>query len=434
MSRPDALQRLRDAKTALVMESPFFGALALRLKLTESKRTRTAATDGQSLFYAPAYIDKQQHAQLVGLFAHEVLHPGLLHHTRRGDRDPMLWNVACDHGINLQLRKAGFELPEGAPCDPRFTGQSEEAIYDVLWREQQAERQQQKGEEEEDEGEPEPGEGEGEGEEEGQDGAGDEPEGEADDGGEGEGEDKGEGAPGASEAPGGSGEADEALADMPGAVFDSPDPVADAPDWTVAVKEAAMAAKRMGNLPGGIAVLVEEALRPRTDWKALLRRFLQQAAAADYSWRAPNRRYASQGIYLPEIRSEAMPAMVVIIDTSASTQGFQNAFLSECAAAAEQVQPECIHLLEVDCYLQRATRFERGEPLTIEGGLRGQGGTSFSPGFEWIEREGIQPACVVYLTDGEGLFPEEPDYPVLWMMSTDTVAPWGETVRIEHGD
>ena len=44
----------------------------------------------------------------------------------------------------------------------------------------------------------------------------------------------------------------------------------------------------------------------------------------------------------------------------------------------------------------------------------------------------IQPACLVYLTDLQGTFPDKPpDYPVLWVTTTDQEAPWGETVRLE---
>ena len=34
------------------------------------------------------------------VMAHELLHVGLSHHTRRQGRDPYLWNVACDYVIN----------------------------------------------------------------------------------------------------------------------------------------------------------------------------------------------------------------------------------------------------------------------------------------------------------------------------------------------
>ena len=108
-------------------------------------------------------------------------------------------------------------------------------------------------------------------------------------------------------------------AERPGAVFDAPDPAQQEAEWQVALKQATQAAQMMGQLPGGIALAVEKIMKPRIDWRAILRRFVQQSATADYSWRMPNRRYIAGGLYLPEIRSESMPAIVVVVDSSAST-------------------------------------------------------------------------------------------------------------------
>jgi predicted metal-dependent peptidase len=73
--------------------------------------------------------------------------------------------------------------------------------------------------------------------------------------------------------------------------------------------------------------------------------------------------------------------------------------------------------------------FERG---TFGESLRpvGGGGTHFAPAFTWLKEHDIEPACAVYLTDLEGGFGEEPDYPVLWVSTTRKVAPWGRTIHM----
>ena len=73
--------------------------------------------------------------------------------------------------------------------------------------------------------------------------------------------------------------------EQPGGVLDAPDPAQQEAEWQVALKQATQAAQMMGQLPGGIALAVDEVLRPRVDWKSILRRFVQQSATADYSWR-----------------------------------------------------------------------------------------------------------------------------------------------------
>jgi predicted metal-dependent peptidase len=395
------MDRLRAARRELVLDHPFFGALALRLNLKEETqgRTRTLGTDGRCIFYDPAFVQSASDAELIGLLAHEVMHPAMQHHTRRGARDPRLWNDAADCAINPILLDAGLSLPAGALNDLQYRGLSAEAIYEA--------RQQPTGD----------------------------PDAESDEGG-----------PGASQNGSGtsaadvsqnsglgrrSAEAGSDLADKVGAVWDAPDPIQQAAEWQVAVKQAALAAQMMGRLPGDINIAVEEACTPRIDWKTLLRRFLQSCSAADYSWRRPNRRYTPGGLYLPEIRSEAMPPIVVAVDTSGSTKRVLPLFKAELQSIVDECQPEATVVIMADAAVQRVDRFERGDPIEFH--VEGLGGTDFRPVFEHVVREPLELACLIYLTDGFGTFPDAPpDFPTLWALTESRVeVPWGETVVID---
>jgi predicted metal-dependent peptidase len=77
------------------------------------------------------------------------------------------------------------------------------------------------------------------------------------------------------------------LADRPGAAWDAPDPATQEAEWQVAVKQASHVAQMTGQLPAGLRQAVEESLNPQIGWRAVLRRFVQQFAQADYSWRMP---------------------------------------------------------------------------------------------------------------------------------------------------
>ena len=129
-----AKQRLSTARATLVLDHPFFGSLALRMNLEEETRgrTQTMATDGRSIFYDPKFVKGCSDLELVGLLAHEVMHPAMQHHTRRGDRDPRLWNDAADYAINPILTEAGFVLPGGALTSFQYRGMTAEQIYDDL--------------------------------------------------------------------------------------------------------------------------------------------------------------------------------------------------------------------------------------------------------------------------------------------------------------
>jgi hypothetical protein len=90
------------------------------------------ATDGVSLFYNPAFVETLNAAELAGVLAHEVMHPALQHHTRRGDRDRKRWNMACVYAINPLLLDAGLTLPKDVLIEHRFRGMSAERIYNLI--------------------------------------------------------------------------------------------------------------------------------------------------------------------------------------------------------------------------------------------------------------------------------------------------------------
>jgi predicted metal-dependent peptidase len=403
MNTPQTIrERILTARKTLVLDHVFFGALALRMSIVEETRgrTRTMATDGRAIYYDRDYVKSCSDVELLGLLAHEVMHPALQHHTRRADRDPNAWNDSADYAINLLLIDAGFTLPEGMLLDAQYRGMTAEQIYEART---QAFNDQEGGE---------------------RVGGGDPT---CDDPGDGEqGGDDGD-------ATGQEGDRDalNSLADRAGAVWDASDPAAQQAEWQVALKQASTVAQMMGQLPAGIRQAVEESLKPQIGWRAVLRRFVQQCATADYSWRMPHRRYLSSGLFLPELRSESMPVLVVVVDSSGSTKSVLPRFKAELESIVEECQPEATIVIMADADVQRVDRFERGDP--IEFNVEGLGGTDFRPAFAYIEREQLNPACLIYLTDGDGVYPEEAaEYPTLWAISTpDWPVPWGETLYID---
>jgi predicted metal-dependent peptidase len=97
----------------------------------------TMATDGVSLYFNPEFVERLSSAELIGTLAHEVMHPALQHHTRRGERDPKRWNMACDYAINPMLLDAGLSLPEEVLYEAHFRGMSAEEIYNRLEAEEE---------------------------------------------------------------------------------------------------------------------------------------------------------------------------------------------------------------------------------------------------------------------------------------------------------
>ncbi|HEY4047126.1 MAG TPA: hypothetical protein VGM27_09700, partial [Acidobacteriaceae bacterium] len=132
--------RIQKARTALLLDHPFFGTMLFRLGARACTAVATMATDGVSLYFNPEFVEKLGSAELIGTLAHEVMHPALQHHTRRADRSPKRWNMACDYAINAMLVDAGLTLPKGVLLDHRFRGMSAERIYNLLDEEDQNQR------------------------------------------------------------------------------------------------------------------------------------------------------------------------------------------------------------------------------------------------------------------------------------------------------
>jgi predicted metal-dependent peptidase len=124
--------RIQKARTVLLLDHPFFGSPLFRLGGRTSNSIQTMATDGVSLFYNPAFVETPDAAELAGVLAHEVTHPALQHHMRRGDGDRKRWNMACDYAINPLLLDAGLTLPKDVLFDHRFRGMSAERIYNLI--------------------------------------------------------------------------------------------------------------------------------------------------------------------------------------------------------------------------------------------------------------------------------------------------------------
>lgn len=407
-----AAQKMSRARAELILSQPFFGALALKLKLEQRQDVETLCVDGVTLSYNPDFIVGLSHAETVGVVAHEVMHCAAAHHARRGNRDHETWNEAGDYAINGILDGAGFDLPEGALLDPSYHGQSADEIYLTL----KARKPQQ----------PQGGQGQsgaGQGQNQGGQGQGGQ-------GQQGQGHGAGNGATGH-------------FADAPGAAGSEAAAKAAENEWKVATMQAAQAAKAAGKLPAEIAEMIEDMRRPQVDWREVLPRFVSQVAQADYTWSRPNRRFIHMGLHLPSLYSERVGRIGIVVDTSGSVSKEElDAFGGEVTAIAEDVAPEQVRVVYCDTRVQREDVFE--DPTDFEWKAPRGGGTNMKPGFARLMGEDGRaedhepPICILCLTDLEfWRWPDDPGVPVLWVSTGDDrhadKAPFGETVQLHVG-
>ena len=171
-------------------------------------------------------------------------------------------------------------------------------------------------------------------------------------------------------------------------------------DWQVAVSQAQSAAAGRGPLPVGLGRAVQQVLHPAADWRAVLRAFVSSQAKNDYSWVRPNRRFIAQGLYLPGLHSEELGDVILAVDTSGSiSEQLLGLFAAEANAVLSAY--DCtVTVLYHDTEVQKVQNWQSTDgPLVLD--PVGGGGTSHACVFDWIDKAGMSPACVVCLTDLE---------------------------------
>lgn len=431
--------KLAAARTRLILDKPFLGALVLRLPMIPAKPSwcPATATDAKTFYYNPEYINSLSMNQTQFMLAHEALHCALSHFLRRQHRIKHRWDLACDFAINPLLLEDGLTPPPEAVVFDQYKGMTAEEIYPLLDDNDETEtldkhvydKQEQQGGAQNNPPPPKPQPDQSK-DEEGKKGS--EPEQESDNPNE---KPKPQNAPGseqkATPEPG------------QGEQFDQTEGGADAPppltaqeketlsvQWQNRMAGAAQQALQAGKLGGSMARMIDHLLQPQLPWRMLLARYMTATAKDDFSYMRPSRREGEA--ILPSLRSSQIN-VVIAIDTSGSIkQGEMDEFLSEVNALKAQMRAR-ISLLACDTSLAEGSPwfFEAWDDVQIPENITGGGGTSFVPVFDWINRQDVAPELLVYFTDAEGEFPKhEPPYPVLWLVKGKEKTPWGQRIQL----
>ena len=131
-----ARDRLITARIGLLLKAPFFGNIASRMELINADEwCPTGATDGRRFYYNSAFTMKMPLKQCEFFVGHEVLHAVYNHSARRGDRDPQIWNFACDFAVNQDLidQRIGERITVVKILqNNKYKNMSAEEIYDDL--------------------------------------------------------------------------------------------------------------------------------------------------------------------------------------------------------------------------------------------------------------------------------------------------------------
>jgi predicted metal-dependent peptidase len=394
-------EKLITARVGLLLKASFFGNLATRLKLVNADEwCTTAATDGRNFYYNSRFIDMLRPKEVEFLFGHEVLHCVYDHMGRRGERDPVLSNIAADYCVNADLIKHRVgEKITTVPClfDPKYEGMSYEEVYDKLY--ENAEKIdigkliEQMLDEHLD----------GEGDDEGGDG-------------DGKGNKNGKGRPKLS-------------AEEKQAIKDE-------------IKEAMLAAAQTvdgaGNLPAGVRRIIQELTEPKMNWREFLRMQLESTIKSDFTWMRNSRRGWHMDAVMPGMKNDEMIDIVVSIDASGSmSETILKDVLSETAGIMEQFPSYRIHVVSFDTEVYNPQQFDSENLDDITSyEIQGGGGTDFDCVFNYFKENDIQPKRHIMFTDGYpfGSWGDENYCDTVFIIhgTTTVVPPWGQYAYYEE--
>lgn len=110
---------------------PIFKIIINNIHFIENGNIKTACTNGDTIYYNPAFFEKLSKDEQVFTVAHEVMHITLKHLSRLEERDMEVWNYATDAVINQILKKNGLPLINGVIDCPDALSFSAEEYYEI---------------------------------------------------------------------------------------------------------------------------------------------------------------------------------------------------------------------------------------------------------------------------------------------------------------
>ena len=398
-------KRITKARTTLLLDYPWFGSLAMNLRIEPNDSIPTFDVDGTVMRYNPEFADSLKDAELAAVIAHEVMHCALLHIYRREGRDAQQWNEAADYAINLELTNAGLQLPKGCLLDNSYAGLSAEVIYAQLGRKRQQQPKQGQS-----------GQGQGQSQQQPTGTFSDAPKDDSS-----ASDSQGNGNPNQKPNNGSNGQQS-----TPSGMSET--------DWKVAAEQAARVAKAAGKMSGSLERTLQNARKSIVDWRQELREFIEQTVPSDYSWQSPNRRYIQYNVYLPSVTKEGFGTLAIGIDTSGSIdERVLSIFAAELNSICSDLKPEKVVILYCDAEVKNVQECAPDEEIKFK--PAGGGGTLFQPVFDAVNKWEEPPKALLYFTDmynGDSQL-TEPSYPVLWVTGLDCTVnePFGRMIRID---
>lgn len=381
------LRDIENVRAKVISRMPLFTKMMIDLPTELDFDIPTLNTNGERIKINPEFWNGRAPNTKVTDYLHELAHNWLDHpsRVRKGwDRDTA--QEAVDFAANSMLRQCGVPIPSDYLYDMKYDGMAMEEIYGALYQDKQRQPQlygkNQFDPNKHGETEPNPDN------------------------------------PSEGDTPEEAQEKEQRLKKKQ-------------KDHQEMVLESVQSARIMGELPEYVERMLDKIIKVESNFEDIFAEYMQICAGRDdYSYTKPNPRYNGDFI-MPGLYSEEIEDIVLIGDTSGSVgKDDMRNMCGRILSLVDDLHPEHLTVIWCDSRVQGVEEYEQGEEPDLN--PKGGGGTSFIPPFAEIEKMSLDPVFVVYLTDGYcNRFPEEPPYPVIWVVWQDLHTfrpPFGEVV------
>ena len=441
-----ATKKYDEAVRHLLRTNPTLGIILLeRLRPIVSYDCECYYTNGIVIGYNPDAVLSMSILNNVFVIAHEIMHNLMCHSTRRNGRDARLWNIAGDYCINSLLDKLKVgEIPRNEDGTPNcllnyeYDGSklSTEAVYNMLSGKVQPKEKTKEKSKSKTKTEP---------------------------------ENKPETPPQQESSQ--ETQPPTELEDLIGEQFkeeivkskmglvedyvpeeqdnwephdDNDEPQPQPPVSSQELEDMYTEARVHGEFAGEkqsgdggydwediVALNSEETV----SWEDALREYLTIKSRTLKNWMKPSNKWLQHGFWMPSKAGKTLDDIVIMIDESGSmSEDEVQAVFTNISELFEGGDiPLCrVAVIHFSGYSDIP---DHHVELIDEGDMpeymrRTNGGTNFQGAFNKaveLERRGeINPSCYIVMTDMEDEYPDEPDYPVLWMstQSLEQVSGW----------
>lgn len=351
------------SKVFMGSSSAFLGSIMCSLNFSWDETIPTACTDGLNLKFNPEFFMSIPPDTRKTVLLHELWHVAKMHSIRRGDRDPKVWNEACDIRINNDLEREGQSFIAVEKCwkDQSVDNNGilcEEQIYDLL---NQGKIHKPK--------------------------------------------------TGSWGDQSGQGDLEETIEITNVMKQQIINVVAQA------VQQATLAGQA-GSIPGGIKSTLDGFLAPIIPWTYTLYQFFTELEEENYSYKHVNRRYLALDMVMPgKYKDESKLAdLTYFIDVSGSITDDQVLRCnSEIKYIQQEIKPGKLTVIQFDTEIQDIRVFLEDEPFDkIE--IIGRGGTCLRCVKKYIDEH--KPTAAVIFSDLEcdPMVRPKDDIPIIWVV------------------